>query len=1352
MTLNFIPGEVNKSDTSVLQGRWKHHFLIVYGSGNNLVITSTTFKGQISDHLQTIYLEADPQSVDLNTSNGIIAICVKSKIILFKPLNEYMTKPQWSQCLEIPLNCQINCLNWAPVENEIVCGTQESIELFKIYEEYGNYTFKKRWYSSQASPVTSVKITYNSNKIVAKHGEFDRLLKVWSRINYGDDNTLFELRYLPHPKDDFIQEFKWRFRLYRLNPVIDGSMANIKNIRNYIDLNNEDSDTLFTLSHNKVMRVWSTYETGGHNQIRCWGQLDLKGCFENQEIVGVLLIDNYYLQKTLFSQLDQYDSDLARYFKNQRYDNVDLLLVISDTGQVAIYLILNVSMIPPNSIQFERIDTMAMEFDTHSFLKVSSNNDPDSDILSKEVQVQLRPVIIPKISLWGSNEDSLSILFHNRIKNTVKFNSLDFRKFLTPNSSLIGTSLLNKFQGHEKSIRKLVKSYKSNHNSVILSLLNFAKYNYIWEPLVLGQAPSRTTITKKFQIDLTVIDPNPDNIVVDALILNNIEVHGDKKRHLVITFDKLGYFGVWDCDEAKNEDQCAGVLESHHVGIKKPKVLQLVETAPNEYLVMCIYELNDIKGWKIKISPNFPSGVVVSSCWVDDIPFDPSNKNYQINRIENLINSKSLDLITVMDREGLLKNFSIKADENIGWLETFTLNTSIKNCSKIMGSSIINKLALVDETGSRLYIFDLKASVLEFEEQFDETWGKIRDIDWCLVSSEKHSSHNVLLSVGFQKTVVLYTQLRYDYTNHIPPYASIKTIDVSDYTSHEIGDSLWINNGYLVIGCGNQFFIDDRRFVVGSSSDNVVNNMSKQLIKGYLTDEEQSKELVLDISEIVRILNGPLPYYHPQFLIQLLYMNEINIVKHIAVTLFQKIRKGENIEWNLDFDLLDNILMNSKIKTSANHTMFDESENDDIFNTFNESLIDLLSENLTKVSLPLVTRHQQITLISLINITKIVNKYIGMLDENGIRFLMGFKLFQMSTTQTKLNMRDIVFALHSENKDILFSIIDETYSSKFTLELVKNLGLVYWLDNFRLLEIIENLARNEFNQERDPSGLVSLLYMALDKKQILVGLWKTVSHKEKDKILHFLSNDFSTKRWQVAAMKNAFALLGKHRYLDSAYFFLLADKVTDCCNIIANKLGDFQLALMISKLYNFVRKREIDNKNLIENYLVKDVIEEGNKWTNSWIFWELDQKDVSIQALIKPPIDVILASDLQKPRNYKLRLSSNTFLNDDPALILLYNSIKEKSINYHQGSSSISLNEETKFQLKICSIYDKMGCDYLALILLRSWVFDYRKSTGKSISTISNTGDGFEDFKVDNDPPPQQVFEEPDMSAFDFGF
>lgn len=147
MTITFIPGEVNRNNHSVAQTNWKNHHIIVYGSGNNLIITGGTIQPanknpnpfNIDKNLQTIYLNRDPQSIDINPKNGYIIIAITNKVIVYKPMNEYMKIPKWQSCteFEIPDDMTINCVKWANEEDEIVIGTNNSLCLYHLYNEYG---------------------------------------------------------------------------------------------------------------------------------------------------------------------------------------------------------------------------------------------------------------------------------------------------------------------------------------------------------------------------------------------------------------------------------------------------------------------------------------------------------------------------------------------------------------------------------------------------------------------------------------------------------------------------------------------------------------------------------------------------------------------------------------------------------------------------------------------------------------------------------------------------------------------------------------------------------------------------------------------------------------------------------------------------------------------------------------------------------------------------------------------------------------------------------------------------------------------------------------------------------------
>jgi hypothetical protein len=79
---------------------------------------------------------------------------------------------------------------------------------------------------------------------------------------------------------------------------------------------------------------------------------------------------------------------------------------------------------------------------------------------------------------------------------------------------------------------------------------------------------------------------------------------------------------------------------------------------------------------------------------------------------------------------------------------------------------------------------------------------------------------------------------------------------------------------------------------------------------------------------------------------------------------------------------------------------------------------------------------------------------------------------------------------------------------------------------------LELVARNEYTKTEEKNPIdCSLFYIALKKKNILQGLWRMASwHREQAATQRLLANDFQEPRWKTAALKNAYALLGKRRF------------------------------------------------------------------------------------------------------------------------------------------------------------------------------------------------------------------------------
>lgn len=66
---------------------------------------------------------------------------------------------------------------------------------------------------------------------------------------------------------------------------------------------------------------------------------------------------------------------------------------------------------------------------------------------------------------------------------------------------------------------------------------------------------------------------------------------------------------------------------------------------------------------------------------------------------------------------------------------------------------------------------------------------------------------------------------------------------------------------------------------------------------------------------------------------------------------------------------------------------------------------------------------------------------------------------------------------------------------------------------------------------------------------------------------------------------------------------------------------------------------------------------------------------------------------------------SKLFLTDDPALVVLYAQLRQKTLQTLRGASKVSPRTEWEFVLHNARLYDRMGCDLLGLDLVRNWEF-----------------------------------------------
>lgn len=197
------------------------------------------------------------------------------------------------------------------------------------------------------------------------------------------------------------------------------------------------------------------------------------------------------------------------------------------------------------------------------------------------------------------------------------------------------------------------------------------------------------------------------------------------------------------------------------------------------------------------------------------------------------------------------------------------------------------------------------------------------------------------------------------------------------------------------------------------------------------------------------------------------------------------------------------------------------------------------------------------------------------LDDCGLRFLLAMKhysyllrclpLAQRNTFQKQgVVTSNIVWAFHSESEEEMLNLIPSYAKGEAKWQTLKELGVGWWLrSNTLLRQCFEKLAKAAYQAKNDPLD-AALYYFAMKKKSVVWGLFRS---KRDEKMTAFFANNFQEDRWRKAALKNAFALLGKQRFDHAVAFFLLAGSLNDAIEVCLTKLEDLQLALCITRLY-----------------------------------------------------------------------------------------------------------------------------------------------------------------------------------------
>ncbi|CAN6635368.1 regulator of V-ATPase in vacuolar membrane protein 1 [Trichomonascus vanleenenianus] len=1330
MTISFLPGEPNKRPNAVDTAYWNEIRLVVYCSGNNLIILDNT-----TVLLQTVYLPQDGNAVKIDPKSGRIVVACGTQVMVLSPLIMYDRPPKWELAYGIHEADEVTAVAWSN-SNEIVTGSA-SLNVWLVPGDMAGSHEEPRliWSKRLANAVDCLTVSPDS-MLVATIAKNDRLVKVWRRLSFDVDNTAFDFIYLPHPSP--VKLLKWKQPLHASQSI---------------------DNSLYTEAKDKVLRLWSPFDSSDSSNLQLWASIDMRNCQMIEDGVKCdpipFIIDSDHVAKAIESTVKRTPAtpELVQLAKKQ----CEIVCVLFGS-KMSVYTIEN-ARLRGKGHELTRVEKI---MDKVTVLSATRRHKLDANFTSLRGFATMDPKV----------EEDISILVHDMKVGALLHYGLLFDVFLKPthhhhhrqhHHRLFLKSILT---GHNKSVQRIMRAADGES---LLSLSRFTE-NMLWRPQRVESGVTMKRVS-----------------IIQGHINQAALVSGGK--YLISLLDTKQLV-LWDC-------RVTPAIEIATIKVDPPSSGSNGEAAdplalfllPEEAEVSCLHLIavnnrQDVRMWAVKLPSRDSESGKIELAGTFELPTTDSIKKAVVvdpvgwrATLGRTLDVYQRDVLVTVSDTGQLRSWTALVSEaeghHIEWLESGNVETGLTDIEKVQVSST-RKVATSNAKGTHLAIWDMRNELLEFEEEFSEQ-NTISDLDWTSTPDAQS-----VLGVGFAKQVVLYCELRFDYTNKTSSWAPFKRVDISPFTSHPIGDSIWLQNGTFVVGAGNQFFIQDEKVDVyeDSTTRNLLgtrNTISADEKKGHETS----------IFDIVAVINGPLPIYHPQLLIQSIFAGKIHIVKRVLLTLLRKLKFTPVLEPSMIIQISSDLGMDAaKVFSSdlfdsdsgmaseaSSHRALFRRQSFSTESIFDDSVSEQLGDWLQRVTLPYLTRHQQITLASVVEALNQIEVHRRSLDSNGVNYLLGYRLYKIHRgIQESMSMRDFNWALHSENQDILFELVEKSTSGPLLWPVVREVGFPYWLRKKKLIELFEKLGRNYFSTDgkRDPVAC-TLYYLALKKKQILVGLWRTASwHKEQAKTIKLLSNDFSEPRWKSAALKNAFALLGKHRFEYAASFFLLGDSLKDAVSVLVRQVKDIPLAIAVARVYEGEGGPVL--KNLIETEILPKARDEGDRWTLSWGLWATGNRKEAIEALAgydaESDVEKSAAKSLVAARGVK------SFLTDDPVLIELYRWLRDNQATYggiDSKDGDLPLDQEFYFVLKTASIYSRMGCDVLALDLLKQWQFRTEKSSVPATPTpeekvttptgapmessvslnekVAETPKSFANLK----PAAAVAFQEPDMSSFSFG-
>ena len=714
-----------------------------------------------------------------------------------------------------------------------------SLRLYQMSHE-GNLI----WSRTLSSPVIAAVFSPDGS-MVASIASYDRLVKIWRRLSYASDGVQFDSDYLPHPAA--VTGIRWRQSGHSEHGAIH---------------------VLYTTCADTKVRVWVATDPHGLQVLQLWTEIDAQESIQPRYLEPgshsteryIFIVESQDFKRAMESAVQ------ASISHGQQQPALEHLLDIAEKTPEVCVVLDNTGHLSAWGLENIGKKTRSAK-DVFNIAHIENFN-----VLFPQVTAQAEEYVRLLNFSADESDSTYSVLVHH-FDGRIVWLEGKLDEFFVPAGGHAGMQVRALWTGHNRSIKKIVRTASGK---ALVSRTN-DNQAVVWKQQDMNY---KIGLARHSYLD------SPDHIHRTCLLDEGNIV-------ACLHHDNLS---LWDARilAAEQVSKCDYLIEG-----KPLCLLQLPSPDPRVPYMYLATISSHMKGivWQIQLYQGCgPRGrrtslarpLMKQFCSFDlgaqkdlisVVPVDPAGLPPVIG---GFLDTFAKDICISYTNDGVLRAWTAKVDVEAGsvqWLVTATLETGVNEATLTSGNST-RKIAVVDSTRNGLSIWDTFSGQLEYENDRD-VHETIQDLDWTSTPDQQS-----ILAVGFPHRVVILAQIRYDYLNKGPAWASIREIHIRETTSHPIGDSTWMGNGSLVIGAGNQLFVYDKLL---TTTDEMIRDFS---IPAH-------KHASMDLFDLVALLNGPLPVFHPQFLAQCILAGKIVLVQKIIVNLHKALKffsDGENVD------------------------------------------------------------------------------------------------------------------------------------------------------------------------------------------------------------------------------------------------------------------------------------------------------------------------------------------------------------------------------------------------------------------------------------------------------------------------